>query len=178
MKASDRLLARRYGGALHLAAAAKGLDQAVHGELVGALEALGASLAAFKNSRMPSADKKAALAAALGGSASALTLRFLELLIDKKRLGLLPLVCGDFARLVARDRKLAKARVACPRPLSSAEQEKLKERLKRFCGADVELEWTRDPGLIGGVVVRLGDWVLDSSLRGRLKIMRGALHGD
>ena len=178
MRASDRCLARRYGRALFLAAAGEGLEARVQAELAEAREAIGPCLALLRHPRIPAAEKKAALAGALGGAASALTLRFLELLIDKKRFELLPLVCEDFAKLVAEKAKLATARVAAPRALSLPEQERLKAGLKRFAGVDVELELTRDPGLIGGVVVRLGDWVLDGSLRGRLHDVRGALHGD
>ena len=42
----------------------------------------------------------------------------------------------------------------------------------------MELEVKEDPELIGGVVVRLGDWVLDSSLRGALRKMRETFNGN
>jgi F-type H+-transporting ATPase subunit delta len=129
----------------------------------------------LKDPKVSSAEKKKKLGSVLGGKASALSLRFLELLIDKKRFALLPLVAANLVKLVAEENNLVKAQVRTARPLSQQEQERLRVSLKKFAGKDIELEVKEDPDVIGGLVVRLGDWVLDSSLRGQVRQMGGSI---
>ena len=64
------------------------------------------------------------------------------------------------------------------RPLSPADRDRLRARLAAFAGAGVEMDEAQDPDLLGGVAVRLGDWVLDSSLSGRLENLKEAIGGD
>ena len=62
--------------------------------------------------------------------------------------------------------------------MSPEAQKTLVARLKDFAGKDIELDIKEDPELIGGVSVKIGDWVLDSSLRGQLRRMRESIaHG-
>ena len=178
MQASDRVLAWRYARALFLAAAEKGEDGRVQADLTGSSSAIRDCLPVLRHPRVSLADKKKKLGQALGGKVSQTTLRFLELLIDKKRFELLPLVGVGLGKLIAEKNNIAKAVVRTARPLSAQAQERLKAGLKQFAGKNIELEIKEDPELIGGVVVRVGDWVLDSSLRGRLRTMREAIYGN
>ena len=59
-----------------------------------------------------------------------------------------------------------------PRRAAARKVSRLAARLKAFAGKDVELEVKEDPELIGGVAVKIGDWVLDSSLRGQPQLSR------
>ena len=174
MQASDRVLAWRYGKALFLAAADKGQDGKIQADLSTAQNALLDSQKLLHHPRVSVADKKKKIEQVLGNKISPVTLRFLELLIEKKRFELLPMVALDVGKLVAEKNHTAKAHVRTARPLSADAQEKLRKNLKDFAGKNIELDIKEDPELIGGVIVRLGDWVLDSSLRGQLKGMRGA----
>jgi F-type H+-transporting ATPase subunit delta len=178
MQASDRVLAARYGKALFEAAAAKREEARVQADLAGAGRAIADILPVLRHPRVSSAQKKARLEGALGGKVAATTLKFLGLLIDKKRFDLLPVVVVELDRLIALKNNTATAKVRTARPLSSADQQKLAERLKTFAGKDITLEIKEDPELIGGVIVRLGDWVLDSSLRGGLRQMKEAFNGN
>jgi F-type H+-transporting ATPase subunit delta len=176
MKAADRILAGRYARAFFEAAgAAKEAESA--SELSAASAALAGLLPALRQPLIPMAEKQAALDEALRGGVSELTRRFLRLLVEKKRLDLLPLIAEDAGRLAALKANRATAKVASAAPLSAADREGLRRRLQSFAGKQVELEFAQDPAVLGGVVVRLGDWVLDASLRGRLKAMRGAING-
>lgn len=177
MQSSDRVLAWRYGRALFQAAAETGHDEEVSAELSGVHGLILDLEPVLKNPRVSTSDKKKRLGEALKGRVSDLTMRFLELLIDKKRFNLLPLVGANIVRLIAERKNLVKASVRSAWKLSPEEQAKLKERLERFAGKDVELDLREDPEVIGGLVVRLGDWVLDSSLRGQLRSMKEALNG-
>ena len=177
MKASDRVLAWRYGKALFLAASHKGEEARVQADLAGAHAALVDSLPVLRHPRVKAADKKKQLESALGRKVAPITLKFLELLVDKKRFELLPLIAAGLGRLVAEKNNAAKAHVRTARPLSAAEQETLKKKLNDFAGKTIELDIKEDPEIIGGLVVRLGDWVLDSSLRGQLRNMRETING-
>ena len=178
MKASDRALAARYGRALFLAAEDKRESQRVQADLSASHRVLLDALPVLRHPRVPAAEKKKKLASALGGTVSPLTLRFLELLIEKKRFELLALVGTHFSRFVAERSNLAKAQVRTARPLSAQDQERLKKALEKFSGKNIELDVKEDPEVIGGLVVRLGDWVMDGSLRGRLRNLKEAFHGD
>lgn len=178
MQAGDRVLAWRYGKALFAAAAAKGEEARVQQDLQASQAALRDLAPVLRHPRVPAADKKQKLEKALGGKVAPVTLAFLGLLVDKKRFDLLPLIGVGLGKLVADKNNTAKASVRSARPLSAEAQKTLKDKLKIFAGRTVELEIKEDPELIGGLVVRLGDWVLDSSLRGQLRRMKENLnHG-
>lgn len=172
MQASDRVLAARYARALFLAAAGKGEEARVLSDLGAAHRGLLDAAPVLKHPQVSGLEKKKIVQKALEGKAGALALRFIELLIDKKRLELLPLMAMNLGRLIADKNNTAKAHVRTARPLSADAQQKLKDKLKNFAGKNIELEIKEDPEILGGVVVRLGDWVLDSSLRGQLKQLR------
>lgn len=173
---ADRVLAWRYTRALFAVAAQSGEEgrvladlQATHGGIIDRLPLL-------RHPRVSTAEKKRRVEEALSGRACQLTLEFLKLLIQKKRFDLLPMVAANLGRLIAEKNNLVKAEVRAARPLSTPDQEALGARLKKFAGKNVELEIKEDPELIGGLVVRLGDWVLDSSLRGQLRKLREAIY--
>lgn len=177
MQASERVLAGRYAAALFQAAAAKGEDQKVQADLASTQKLLLEAHAALRHPRVSVADKKKLLQSALTGKVGAACLKFLELLVDKKRYELLPLISVNYGRLAADKRGVAKAVVRSARPLSAEAQKTLAAQLKKFAGKEIEIEVKEDPELIGGVAVKIGDWVLDSSLRGQLRRMRESIHG-
>lgn len=172
MQSSDRVLAGRYAAALFQAAAGKGEDQKVLADLGAAGKLLQGQAPVLRHPRVSIAAKKKLVHETLGGKAGATLLRFLDLLLEKKRYELLPLIATVYARLAADKRGVATAHVRTAKPLSSDEQKTLASRLKTFAGKDIELEVKEDPELIGGVAVKIGDWVLDSSLRGQLRRMK------
>ena len=179
MQASDRVLAGRYAKALFLACVEKGEQSLLQSELATAHRLLADSLPLLRHPQVTAADKKKVLRDVLSGKVGALTFGFLELLIDKKRFDLLSLVGVIVVKLVADKNKTAKALVRTARPMSAEAQRKLVEKLQIFSGWSIELDVKEDPEIIGGLIVRLGDWVLDSSLRGQLKHMKETLnHGN
>ena len=120
-------------------------------------------------------DKKKILEGALFGKVGATTLRFLELLVDKKRFDLLAMAAVNYGRLAVDKRGAVKAVARTARPLSSEERKYLAAKLHIFSGKDIELDVKEDPELIGGITVKIGDWVLDSSLRGQLRRLLDAI---
>jgi F-type H+-transporting ATPase subunit delta len=172
MQASDRVLAGRYAAALFQAAAAKSEDQTVQVDLGAARDLLLDLAVPLRHPRVSVADKKKLLRARVGNKIGASALRFLELLIEKKRYELFAMIAAVYGRLVADKRGVVKAVVRSARPLSADARKTLAARLKIFAGKDIELDVKEDPELIGGVSVTIGDWVLDSSLRGQLRRLR------
>jgi F-type H+-transporting ATPase subunit delta len=177
MQASDRLLAQRYAKALFDAAAKQDAGDDVRVELADSVRRLRDHEKTFKHPLLPSAEKKKAHRKILGGKSSPLVSRFLDVLIDKKRWSLLPLTITGFDKILDDSKGIARAQVRSARPLADAEKEKLRKGLEKFSGKKVQVEVKEDPSLIGGVVVRMGDWVLDASLSRRLVHLRERMAG-
>jgi F-type H+-transporting ATPase subunit delta len=119
--------------------------------------------------------KKAVVKELFGASVAPAVLGFVNLLVDKQREGELPGIIEQFARL--RDERLGivGAEVASAVDLSSAQQEQIVRQLKQYTRKDVRLETRRDPSLRGGIIVRIGDTVLDASVRRQLERLRDQL---
>lgn len=169
MTSSERALAGRYAKALLLAAQSQGGEAKLRDELSAARAVCDEFAPFLRHPRVGPYEKMAKLRETLSGRASKLTMNFLGLLIEKKRLEILPAIEDAFGALVLEKNNRALAEVSSARALSDAERAKIEERLSRFSGKTVEASVRQDPALLGGVVVRLGDWVIDSSLKGRLQ---------
>ena len=114
MQASDRVLAGRYAAALFQAADKKGEDQRVASDLGVARDLLLGATAALRHPRVSVADKKKLLHAQLDGKVGATALRFLELLIEKKRYELFAMVAAVYARLRRRQARRRQGRTCAP----------------------------------------------------------------
>lgn len=128
----------------------------------------------LENSRVPQ-DAKMRLVAAALAELPALPLNLGRLLVRKQRTGLAPEIAEQFRLLVAAHEGVRKARATTAVPLTTAEQEALAQRLQDSTGHAVELETDVDPQLLGGVVVQIGDRLIDASVRGRLASLRKSL---
>ncbi len=94
---------------------------------------------------------------------------FLRSVGQHKRFELLPEIAAQFEFLRREAQQRIHVRVTSAYPLESDEQEALTRRLKSRFGREVDLEIDVDESLIGGVVIRTGDEVIDGSVRGRLE---------
>ncbi|WP_373497915.1 ATP synthase F1 subunit delta [Desulfococcus sp.] len=100
---------------------------------------------------------------------------FLLLLFDKGRIGLLDSINDFYQKLADEFKGVALASLVSATELSSEAIEKIRESLSKVTGKEVKLEVKQDPELIGGVVTRIGDLVLDGSVRTQLLNMRESL---
>lgn len=91
------------------------------------------------------------------------------ILVNENRMPLLPAIRDELRRLVDRAAGRLEARVTSARPLDSEQQEAIRQALSRRLDAEVSLELEVDSGLIGGAVARVGDLLLDGSVRTRLE---------
>ena len=110
--------------------------------------------------------------------ASPLTRRFILLLSQKRRLFYLTDIIGAFHAMVARKRGEVEASVTSAHVLGEAEIASLKQILKSKLGRDARLEMKVDPRLLGGLVVKVGSRMIDSSLRTKLNGLRTAMKGN
>ncbi len=110
--------------------------------------------------------------------AAPLTVRFVLLLASKGRLFALMDVIRAFELLAARQRGEVRAQVTSARALSDAEVSELKAILKSKLGRDARLDAKVDPSLLGGLVVKVGSRMIDSSLRTKLDGLRVAMRGQ
>lgn len=138
-------------------------------------------MARFLGSPSVSADDKAeAFAGVLAELAGEKALtgpvrNFLRLLAANHRLPVLPAISGEFERLRDEAERTVKAEVFTALPISDEQRERLAAALKARLDREVELEVRLDESLIGGVVIRAGDLVIDGSARGRLNQLATAL---
>ena len=109
--------------------------------------------------------------------AAPLTKRFVLLLAAKRRLFLLLDAMRDFDALLARQRGEIDAEIISARPLRLFETEALKRVLKAKFGREPQLAARVDPTLLGGLVVKVGSRMIDSSLRAKLNGLRAAMRG-
>ncbi len=107
----------------------------------------------------------------------ALTAKFLGVLAQNRRLAQLPAVTAAFRALAAAHRGEASADVTSAHPLDAAQVDALKARLKATVGRDVAVNLKVDPAILGGLVVRIGSRMIDSSIRTRLNTLAVAMKG-
>ena len=92
-----------------------------------------------------------------------------EILVDENRLVLLPPIVDELARLVNEEAGRVAARVVSARPLDAGARQQITAALARRVGVQVAVDFAVDPELIGGVVARVGDVLLDGSIRTQLE---------
>ncbi len=93
----------------------------------------------------------------------------IRLLVDNRRLALLPEIVAQYEALKAEAEARVEATVISAFPLEAAQLDSLGAALKRRLGREVNLTAQVDQALLGGVVIRAGDLVIDGSVRGRLQ---------
>lgn len=94
---------------------------------------------------------------------------FLNVLMHYRRLPLLPEVAVQFEALRRASEDRVRVRVTSAVEMDEEQREKLAARLKQRFGSEIDMETEVDADLIGGVIVRAGDKVIDASVRGRLQ---------
>ena len=120
---------------------------------------------------------KAVLATADALGVDATTKNFLGVLAENRRLGQLPAIIRAFRQLAARHRGEIAAEVTSAHPLNDEQVVELKQQLRQRVGRDVSVDLSVDPELLGGLVVRIGSQMIDSSIRTRLNTLAHAMKG-
>lgn len=115
-------------------------------------------------------EKQAVLDRLLSATGSAAHVRrFVMLLLERRRIAILPAIAQSFAELADRRQGRVRAELVSARGLDAATVAEIQRALEKRLGKTVVLETRVDPALIGGVVARAGSLVIDGSLRTRLQ---------
>jgi F-type H+-transporting ATPase subunit delta len=129
----------------------------------------------LSNPAIPGVSREEALARMLGKDVTGPPRNLLSLMVRRGRFELLPAVIREFTRLYRQREGIVEATVTAAVDLDEAELSTLQERLVAITGRQIELRAQVDPELLGGVQVRVGDQLIDGSVRGRLERLRTEL---
>jgi len=169
--------ARRYAEAAFGVATRDGTVERWRTELGTSAERLAddAAMRALSDPSIPIDQRYMAVGALLEGTASQPVQNLIQLLLRRGRIAALPRVAAEFRRLDDRRQGITHATVTSAAPLTTGEIAALTERLERTSGDRIALDADIDPALLGGLVVRVGDRLIDGSVRGRLERLRTQL---
>ena len=122
--------------------------------------------------RIPASKKSAVLTRAFGDKVPAHFLAFLLALVRNRRQSLIPSVAMEYAELLDASRGIVHAGVKVAHETSDADREMIATRLSAIVGKTVVPHFEIAPELLGGMVVRIGDTVMDGSLQRKLGMLR------
>nr|WP_294817106.1 F0F1 ATP synthase subunit delta [uncultured Sphingomonas sp.] len=125
--------------------------------------------------RGPAAKAVAATAGVL--KLDATTTNFLGVLAQNRRLSQLPAIIRAFRQLAAAHRGETTAEVISAHPLDAEQVDALKAQLRTRLGREVTVDLSVDPSLLGGLVVKIGSQMIDSSIKTRLNSLAHAMKG-
>ncbi len=162
-----------YATALYTAAADAGRLNEVDGELAEIADAVreNPALARALTNRDGRGEGKSTLRAALAKGDDPLVARVLQVLLDHRRLGDLLAIQEAFADRVRLDRNELAVELTTAVAIDDATADKVQQQLASATGLTVTMDRTVDPTILGGVVLRVRDRLVDASLRRRLDLL-------
>ena len=174
-------MAARYAAALY----AEASEQNALDEVAAQMRALGELIAQSEDVRRllasPLVDvnesSRAILAVLDNAGVGRLVRNLVGVVAANRRLAALPRVVDAFAALIAEKRGVVTARVASAHPLTEVQEQQLRARLIEAGYGNVEIIREVDPSLLGGLVVKIGARLYDTSLKSRLQRLQNAMKG-
>lgn len=129
----------------------------------------------FTAPNIPTAAKRGMLDTLLPGETRQEVRNLGYMLIERRRFDILPDLLEVYRDLMLDAQGIAIAEVTTAVELSAAEREQVKAQLKSIVGKDIELRTNVDPAMIGGLVARIGDQLIDASVTTQLQHLRSSL---
>jgi len=167
-----------YAGAIFEVARAEGSLDTVSDELFRFAQVLQGSdqlRQTLTDQTLPPDKRQAIVEDLLGPRASPLTVQLISFVVGAGRARELPEIIERLVQRAAAEREHEVAEVRTAVDLDDEQRRRLTEALERATGKKIELKVIRDPTVIGGVVARVGDTVIDGTVRHRLEQLREAL---
>jgi len=124
---------------------------------------------------VPAEKKHAIIKGVFGGKVHEITLSYLDLLVSKRREEAAAATESEFVDMANEARGIVDADVTTAVQMSEEQELALRAKLSVVTGKNVQIKLAVDPGMIGGVEVRIGDRVIDGSIRGQLAALREQL---
>lgn len=129
----------------------------------------------IKSTKVTTAQLNGLILAICGGKLKATAENFLKLLVESKRLEVLPEILEMFEKLRAEAEKSVDVVVTSAFELNEAQKQKIAAALKVRMGREIKLSCDTNRELLGGIIIRAGDKVIDGSARTRLSELAVAL---
>lgn len=169
-------VAKRYAQALFGVGKEKGLLDQFLGDLndLAQIVAHPALTRAMENPKVPFATKRDLVRRFLGDRGPYFA-TFVDLLVNKGRVSAATEIRDSYQRMLNADRGIEVAQVTTAVPLDEKDEQVLSQRLSEITGKKVILETKVDPAILGGLVARIGDRVIDGSVISKLKALRAEL---
>jgi F-type H+-transporting ATPase subunit delta len=169
--------ARRYAEAAFEVAMRDGTLEQWRAELDIAASVVGdaRALDILANPAIPTDQRSSALDALLGDRAARPVKNLIQLMLRRGRIEELSRVAAEFRRLDDDRQGITHATATSASELTQDEVRQLTARLEESTGGRIALDVQVDPSLLGGLVVRVGDRLIDGSVRGRLERLRNRL---
>jgi F-type H+-transporting ATPase subunit delta len=124
---------------------------------------------------VPTQEKKKLLVDQFGKRIQDLSLRLVEMLVDRRRMELVPYIVDQYRQHLEDSKGIVRASLTSAYPISDKEIESIKKALAKKLGKEPELEVKIDPSLIAGMQLAVGDQVLDGSVKTQLANMERSL---
>jgi F-type H+-transporting ATPase subunit delta len=172
------IAAKRYAEAVYLLASQDGKEEAWSS----ALQALAGLFgdpgvqALLENPRVPLERKLEVVEKGLAG-ADAPTLNLARLLLRRGRVSLGPQIAQAYQGLLDQARGISHATVTSAVPLAADEMSEVQKSLSEMAGGPVVVKTQVDESILGGLIVRIGDRLIDGSTRSRLQALKSAMGG-
>jgi F-type H+-transporting ATPase subunit delta len=122
--------------------------------------------------QVPSARKLDVIRQTLDGTVGLLAINLVSLLALKGLAHLVPVILDEYARYVDAQHGIERAEVIAAVPLGAGQQARVGELLTTLVGSDVRVTVVVDPQILGGLIARVSDRVIDGSVRTRLNELR------
>jgi ATP synthase F1 delta subunit len=167
-------LAQVYARSLFAVARERDKLETIHDQLADVAEAIRANRDLqifFFSPYFSSAEKQDGMARVLDG-ADEILVNFLDLLIEKHRMPVIFRIRADFERLWEEENKVLPVQITSAVALDPETTQSLGETIGERAGRKVTLAAHVDPDILGGIVVRVGNSILDASIRNRLEQLR------
>lgn len=167
-----------YANGIFELAKAEGQLERVEDELFSIAQAMDGSAelrSALTDPQVPVEKKQSILDDLIGGRASSLTVGLVDFIVGQGRASEFPSIARAFVEAAARSRDRAVAEIRSAVPLDDDTVERLAEALGRATGKNVEPKVVVDPSVIGGLIARVGDTVIDGSIVRRVESLRQAI---
>ena len=129
----------------------------------------------LESPKIAASQKIEILARALGKRVPPLFLRFLQTVVTKRRQMLIPVIASEYRALIDESEDRVHANVTVAREPAEPEKDALARQLSRVLGKRVVPHITLNPAILGGLIVKIGDTVMDGSVRRRLATLRSRM---
>ena len=168
--------AKRYAEALFELGQQQGAAENWLGQLSEIARALSdEAVASFLESPRPKAEDKLRIVSRITAGRDPMIANFVGVLTERQSTGLIQKIVDEYSELLNEALGRQRAEVTTATAMTSAQERRLRETLGSALQKEIVLDTRQDPDIIGGLVVRVGDQIIDGSVRTRLQIMRQRL---